>query len=64
MVNNLTQVISSNMNVNIHHINFDGNNGLFYGDLTISIKNTKQLNQLIKQIEKIEGVKSVKRFTK
>jgi GTP pyrophosphokinase len=64
MVNNLTQVISSNMNVNIHHINFDGNNGLFNGDLTISIKNTKQLNQLIKQIEKIEGVKSVKRFTK
>lgn len=64
MVNNLTQVISSNMNVNIHHINFDGNNGLFNGDLTISVKNTKQLNQLIKQIEKIEGVKSVKRFTK
>ncbi|MGB0837577.1 MAG: RelA/SpoT family protein [Flavobacteriaceae bacterium] len=64
IVNNLTKVISSNMNVNIHNIHFEGVKGLFQGELTVSVKNTQQLNRLIQQIEKIEGVKSVKRFTK
>ena len=52
------------MNVNIHNINFKGGKGLFDGDVTISVKNTKQLSRLIKQIEKIDGVKSVKRLSK
>ena len=64
LVNELTRIISSNMNVNIHNIKFEGVKGLFQGEITISIKNTKQLNRLIKQIQKIDGVKSVKRFTK
>jgi len=64
LVNELTKIISSNMNVNIHNIKFEGIKGLFQGEVTISIKNTKQLNRLIKQIQKIDGVKSVKRFTK
>ncbi|MGB0776604.1 MAG: RelA/SpoT family protein [Flavobacteriaceae bacterium] len=64
LVNELTRIISSNMNVNIHNIKFEGIKGLFQGEVTISIKNTKQLNRLIKQIQKIDGVKSVKRFTK
>ena len=64
LVNELTKIISSNMNVNIHNINFKGGKGLFDGDVTISIKNTKQRSRLIKQIEKIDGVKSVKRLSK
>ena len=64
LVNELTRIISSNMNVNIHNINFKGGKGLFDGDVTISVKNTKQLSRLIKQIEKIDGVKSVKRLSK
>lgn len=64
LVNELTKIISSNMNVNIHNINFKGGKGLFDGDVTISVKNTKQLSRLIKQIEKIDGVKSVKRLSK
>ena len=61
IVNNLTKIISNTMDVFIHSINIAGNEGVFDGKLSISVKNRTQLNKLIESIKKVEGVKKVQR---
>ncbi|QMU64076.1 MAG: RelA/SpoT family protein [Flavobacteriaceae bacterium] len=61
IANNLTRIISNNMNVFIHSINITGNEGVFEGKLSISVKNRTQLDKLIAHIKKVEGVQKVKR---
>ncbi|TVZ55051.1 GTP pyrophosphokinase [Lutibacter sp. Hel_I_33_5] len=61
IVNNLTRIISNNMSVFIHSINISGDQGVFDGKLSISVKNKNQLNKLIESIKKIDGVQNVER---
>ncbi|MGY0426906.1 MAG: RelA/SpoT family protein, partial [Polaribacter sp.] len=61
IINNISQIISSNMGVFINSINITGNEGIFDGKISLSVKNSSQLNKLIKSIQKVEGVKKVKR---
>ena len=61
IVNNLTKIISNNMHVFIHSINIAGNEGVFDGKLSISVKNRTQLNKLIESIKKVDGVQKVER---
>ncbi len=61
IINNLTQIISNNNNIDIHSINIASNQGVFDGKLSLSVKNKAQLDKLITLIKKIEGVKKVKR---
>ncbi|MFL0093107.1 RelA/SpoT family protein [Tenacibaculum maritimum] len=62
IVNNLTRIISSNMNVFINSINITGEEGVFEGKLSLSIKNINQLNKLIASIQKVDGVQKVERI--
>ncbi|MBT8317563.1 MAG: bifunctional (p)ppGpp synthetase/guanosine-3',5'-bis(diphosphate) 3'-pyrophosphohydrolase [Lutibacter sp.] len=64
LVNQITQVISKNMNVNIHGINISGHDGIFDGSITVSVKNKSQLQKLSDSIKKIEGIDSVERIYK
>ncbi len=61
IVNNLTRIISNNMSVFIHSINIAGNEGVFEGKLSISVKNKTQLTKLIESIKKVDGVQKVER---
>ena len=61
IVNNLTRIISNNMNVFIHSINIAGNEGVFEGKLSLSVKNKTQLTRLITSIKKVDGVQKVER---
>lgn len=61
IVNNLTRIISNSMNVFIHSINIAGNEGIFDGKLSLSVKNKTQLNKLIENIKKVDGVQKVER---
>ncbi|WP_405604811.1 RelA/SpoT family protein [Polaribacter sp. Asnod1-A03] len=61
IANKVTRLISSNMGVFINSINIKGDDGVFEGKLSISIKNSSQLNKLITNLLKIEGVKKVER---
>ncbi|WP_166384983.1 RelA/SpoT family protein [Polaribacter sp. 11A2H] len=61
MANDVTRTISSNMGVFINSINIKGNEGVFDGKISISVKNSSQLDKLIKNLLKIEGVKKVDR---
>jgi GTP pyrophosphokinase len=64
LVNEITQVISKNMNVNIHGLNISSNDGIFEGKITVSVKNKSQLQKLSDNIKKINGIEKVERIYK
>ena len=64
LVNEVTRVISSNLNVNIHSLNISSDEGIFLGRIVVEIKNNNQLNQLVQKLLKIEGIEKVKRIDK
>ncbi|WP_298767471.1 RelA/SpoT family protein [uncultured Polaribacter sp.] len=61
IVNNVTKVISNNMDIFINSINISGNEGVFDGKISLSVKNSTQLSKMIKSLQKIEGIKKVER---
>jgi len=61
LVNEITEIISTFMAVNIHSINIAENAGVFNGKIIISIKNNSQLNQIINSLKKIKGIEKVER---
>ena len=64
LINKITQVISKNMNVNIHGINISGNDGIFEGSITVSVQNKSQLQKLSNNIKLIDGIEAVNRIYK
>ena len=50
------------MNVNMKLVNFNSNDGLFYGRITLLVKNNTHLEKVMRQILKIDGVKTVNRI--
>ncbi|OIP00014.1 MAG: RelA/SpoT family protein [Bacteroidetes bacterium CG2_30_32_10] len=62
IINNITRLISDELNLNIRSIKVETNDGTFEGDLKIYIKDTNRLNQLINNIKKIKGVQKVQRI--
>lgn len=64
MVNEITEVISKHMSVNIQGLNISGNDGIFDGKITVSVKNKSQLQKLSENLKKIEGVEKVDRIYK
>lgn len=61
ITNELTKVISSQMNVNIQSISLNGNAGIFNGHLTVIVSNNIILKKLIDKIKKIDGIEKVTR---
>jgi GTP pyrophosphokinase len=64
LTNELTKVISNNMNVNIQSISLSGEAGLFKGQLTVVVQNITILKKLIDNIKKIDGIDRVTRVYK
>ena len=64
LINDLTQVVSDALNINIQGINISGEDGIFEGDLVVVVKNKTHLNTLIQKIMTIEGIQSVNRIYK
>ena len=61
IVSEVTQSISRDMSVNINKLNFDSEDGIFTGLISVSVKNKTILNRLINRILKIKGVDKVLR---
>jgi GTP pyrophosphokinase len=51
LTNELTKVISNNMQVNIQSISLNGDAGLFKGQLIVVVQNSNLLNKLIDNIK-------------
>ena len=61
LTNELTRVISNEMNVNIQSISLSSNAGIFNGQITVIVSNNHVLNRLIDNIKSIDGVETITR---
>ncbi len=61
LVNEVTKVVSSNMHINMRNVNFNSNDGVFTGKITVVVKNKTILNNLVNNIKKINGIDKVTR---
>ena len=61
LVNNITQVISSNMHVNMKSISFETDGGIFSGKINVVVNNSAMLTKLMENLKKINGIDKVTR---
>jgi len=61
LVNEITNIISSQLKVNMTNVNFSVRDGIFTGTIDIYVHHTKDLNNLIMKISNIKGIESIKR---
>ncbi|OIQ29657.1 MAG: RelA/SpoT family protein [Bacteroidetes bacterium MedPE-SWsnd-G2] len=61
LVNEVTRVISSNMEVNIKNISFETDDGIFSGKITVVVSNNTILKKLMDKLKKINGIEKVNR---
>ena len=62
--NDITTVITKQLNVNTRSINVESHDGIWEGTIAIYVHDTKDLNNLMMNLGKIKGVNSVKRAEK
>lgn len=61
LVNDITNIISSELKVNMTQINISVKNGIFEGTIDVFVHHTKDLNNLILKISNVNGIESVRR---
>ncbi len=62
IVNNITKIISNELNVNMRSISFDTNDGTFEGAIMVFVQDTNHLTELTKKLRKVKGVLNVTRI--
>lgn len=62
MMNDITMVITSSMNMDIKSLTIETNDGLFKGTITVEVKNKLQLDETLKKLKQITGVSKVRRL--
>lgn len=61
IVNDITQIISNELNVNMRSISFESDDGIFDGNVQLYVHDTSHLNDLITKLKKVQGVTKVER---
>ena len=64
LINSVTKIISSQMNVNMRSIHINSKDGVFEGDITLFVKNVNVLNLLMEELRNVDGVTQIKRTYK
>lgn len=62
LVNNITKIISSELNVNMRSLSFDTQDGTFEGNIMLFVHDTEHLTALMKKLRKVNGVIGVTRI--
>lgn len=61
MINDITQVISNSMSMDMKSMSISSNDGVFTGSINLEVKNKHQLEETFKKLKNINGVSKVKR---
>lgn len=64
ILNSITEIISRQMNVNIHRLSFETNDGIFEGNIQLYVHDVDDVTTICQNLKKIEQVKSVSRLEK
>jgi len=62
IVNNITKIISTDLNVNMRSLGFDSEDGVFEGTIMLYVHDTTHLTDLIKNLKKVKGITRVERI--
>lgn len=62
IVQNITNIISTDMNVNMRAISFEANHGIFQGKVVVLVHDTKHLSALMDKLKAVDGVLTVDRI--
>ncbi len=62
LMNDITKVISTQLNINIRSVNLETVSGVFDGVITVYIHNTEQLKDLIENLKTIDGLDKITRI--
>ncbi|MGB5360570.1 RelA/SpoT family protein [Eudoraea sp.] len=62
LMNEITEIISDNMHVNMRNLNFSTDGGTFTGKITVVVKNNAILKKLINNLKRINGIEKVTRI--
>ena len=61
LINDITDIISDEMHVNMRNLNFGTDGGTFSGRITVVVKNNTILKKLMTNLKKINGIDKVSR---
>jgi GTP pyrophosphokinase len=61
LVNDISRIISTELNVNMRNFNLSVHNGIFEGTIDLYVHHTQDLNNLIMKLSGIKGIENVKR---
>ena len=64
IANDLTEIITTQLKVNIRSMTLETRDGIFEGQLDLYVHNTEDLQELIDNLRRIKGMESVKRIEK
>ncbi len=62
MLSEISQTIVNTQNTNIKSVNFQSHRNIFYGTVSVNVKNLDHLNRIIERLKKIPGIETVERF--
>ncbi|MEJ5304358.1 MAG: bifunctional (p)ppGpp synthetase/guanosine-3',5'-bis(diphosphate) 3'-pyrophosphohydrolase [Ignavibacteria bacterium] len=62
MLSEISQTIVNTQNTNIKSVNIQSHRNIFYGTISVSVKNLEHLNRIIERLRKITGIETVERF--
>lgn len=62
LLNDITQAISHDLLANMKKLLVEANDGLFEGNIEVSVHDVDEIHKLIQRLQKIKGVKSVNRM--
>lgn len=63
IITNLTSIISKESGTSLRSISIDANDGIFQGNLSVTLQNTDTLNSLMKKLKTVKGVKQITRIS-
>jgi GTP pyrophosphokinase len=61
MINDISKIISNELNLNIKSFHLEAKNGLTEGEVMLYVRDTDTLNHLLSDLHKIDGIKKVAR---
>ena len=64
LLNKVTEVISQQLNVNIHKLNIESNDGIFEGRIQLFVHDVDDVKSITTNLRKIDEIKTVTRIEK
>jgi GTP pyrophosphokinase len=61
LLNDITQVISGQLNVNIRKLNMETNDGIFEGKIQLWVHDVQDVKTICTNLKKIKNIKQVSR---